>query len=465
MSDNLASPTYVRAVGDGLVRRWSTPADADAIGLLLGYVFGSEQDPRPIPRLMAEARVLMRPDFAYMTPYDVAVVEDVSSAKSRIVACTFFWRHRWSYGGIVFDVTRPEIVATHPDFRNRGLARSLFEMIHARSETEGHVLQAITGIAYFYRQFGYEYMLDLEGSRTTYLSQVPEKEGGEPEPCSLRPATLDDVPQIVSMYEQRRAQSLVWHEASDARWRFLINAWDDQVARGEDVTQAGIGFRPWMIVDSAGIVCGALSLPERRYGKGLRVDEFWLARHARLPQLMPALLRALRDHAQRIPGVRPDIGPCTEIVFELGRSHPVYDLLGDSLAPRVSPPYAWYIRIPDVPAFLRLIAPVLEDRLSQSFFTGYTGTLVIDLYREAFELRFDSGRLAGIDSWLRPPYQDDADYPGLGSPPLVFLQLLLGYRSLDELRAIFPDVGANDDRHALINTLFPKQPSFLEPLG
>ncbi len=43
-------------------------------------------------------------------------------------------------------------------------------MVHQRSADEGHLVTAITGIPYFYRQFGYEYALDLGGKRTTYLT-------------------------------------------------------------------------------------------------------------------------------------------------------------------------------------------------------------------------------------------------------------------------------------------------------
>lgn len=43
-----------------------------------------------------------------------------------------------------------------------------------------------------------------------------------------------------------------------------------------------------------------------------------------------------------------------------------------------------------------------------------------------------------------------------GCPPLVFTQLLLGYRSLAELRAIFPDVYAEPEAALLIDILFPK---------
>ena len=60
------------------------------------------------------------------------------------------------------------------------------------------------------------------------------------------------------------------------------------------------------------------------------------------------------------------------------------------------------------------------------------------------------------EPWRAPDYGDD---PPAGCPPLVFLQLLFGYRSLAELRAIFPDVYAEPEAALLIDILFPKQPS------
>src|SRR5205809_1198915 len=77
------------------------------------------------------------------------------------------------YDGIAFGVGQPEFVATHPDYRNRGLIRKLFEMVHARSEAEGHLVQGITGITYFYRQFGYEYALELKGAESLIYHSSP----------------------------------------------------------------------------------------------------------------------------------------------------------------------------------------------------------------------------------------------------------------------------------------------------
>ena len=35
----------------------------------------------------------------------------------------------WTYGGVPFEVGRPELVATHPDYRRRGLVRAQFEAV------------------------------------------------------------------------------------------------------------------------------------------------------------------------------------------------------------------------------------------------------------------------------------------------------------------------------------------------
>ena len=65
------------------------------------------------------------------------------------------------------------MVATRPAYRKRGLVRAVFEMAHARSAAKGELVQVITGIPYFYRQFGYEYALDLEGHRLVAAADVP----------------------------------------------------------------------------------------------------------------------------------------------------------------------------------------------------------------------------------------------------------------------------------------------------
>jgi hypothetical protein len=75
---------------------------------------------------------------------------------------------------------------------------------------------------------------------------------------------------------------------------------------------------------------------------------------------------------------------------------------------------------------------------------------------------FDRGKLTTVEDWQRPTW--DANKDG-GFPPLVFLQLLFGYRSLDELRFAFPDVRVNDNVELLVKALFPSRASWVASLA
>src|SRR5258708_14225884 len=98
-------------------------------------------------------------------------------------------------------------------------------MVHERSEAEADLVQAITGIAYFYRQFGYEYALELEDRRVTLISLIPKAKEGESEPFTLREATVEDIPEIAALYERRRANSIVSESTSREEWVYEIETW------------------------------------------------------------------------------------------------------------------------------------------------------------------------------------------------------------------------------------------------
>jgi hypothetical protein len=148
--------------------------------------------------------------------------------------------------------------------------------------------------------------------------------------------------------------------------------------------------------------------------------------------------------------------------FSTGLEHPVYRTLQVSL-PKQQKPYAWYLRVPDLIDFLQHIGPVLVDRLSRSAYRGHTGEVKITFYRHGLRLVFEKGRLSGIEPWSPTPKAHSGD---AAFPDLTFLQLVFGYRSLDELDYAFMDCGwKNDAAYGLINALFPKAPSEVWPIS
>ena len=153
--------------------------------------------------------------------------------------------------------------------------------------------------------------------------------------------------------------------------------------------------------------------------------------------------------------------------LELGGKHPAYDAVNDRL-PRAVRPYAWYLRVPDLPGFVRLIGPVLERRLADSPAAGHTGELKISFITGGLRLSFDGGRLAGVKGWM-PTQADSRLAPRVRDalfPSLTFLQVLFGFRSVADLEHAFPDcVISSEVSRELLDVLFPKHTSMVRGVG
>jgi len=442
--------SYRRNIGDGLILRWSTAEDAERIAVLHSQVHRDKADDPPNLSVARYVRSMMNGDYPFMGTGDYGVVEDTGAEGKPIVACTCLWKHIWTYEGIPFQVGRPEMVATDPLYRNRGLIRALFEMVHARSEAEGDLVQAITGIAYFYRQFGYEYALELEDQRTTPIALLPAARAGEPA-FRLREATVEDIPLITALYNRRRAGCIVWESITYQQWLYHIETWKEH-------PELGRHFDVQMIVDAMGQAVGFVVSSAWRRGQGLKIWLLDFAEGMNLQMAMPSVVRALSAYGLTVKQNGPNLLPLREINFLLGTTHPVHDVLGEEFDRAAEPPYAWYVRVKDLPAFLMHIAPALEKRLAASVVAGYTGEIKMDFYRSGQRLIFERGRLLAVEPWRAPFYGNDAS---CAFPPLVFLQVLFGHRSPESLRQVFPDVRVDTEARVLLKALFPTRPSFV----
>jgi RimJ/RimL family protein N-acetyltransferase len=440
-----------RDVGNGLVLRWSTAEDTERIANLHGLVHRNAAEDPPNIIAMRVIRRLMHGDHPFMGSHDFAVIEDTSREGNPVVACTCLWKHTWTYEGIPFSVGRPEMVATDAAYRHRGLVRALFEMVHERSEAERDLVQAITGISYFYRQFGYEYALELEDRRTTPLALIPKAQEGASEPFRLREATASDIHEIAALYNQRRATSIASESITRKQWLYEIESWKAH-------PHLGHSLQLQMIVDAGGRTVGFVALDTRRRSKELGVWLMEFAEGMNVQAVMPSVLRALSSYGLSLELVRPDGPPLSEINCYLGSTHPIYEVLGNELQRAMEPPYAWYVRVKDLPAFLLHIAPALEKRLAASPVVGHSGDITLDFYRGGLRMAFEQGRLTGAEPWRVPLYGSNASG---GFPPLVFLQVLFGHRSIEALRHAFPDVWVSEEARPVLNALFPTRPSFV----
>ncbi|HEX7593629.1 MAG TPA: GNAT family N-acetyltransferase [Anaerolineae bacterium] len=433
-----------RDLGDGLILRATTAADTEPLAQLAGRVFGRD---RFDDLAAAYMRTIMSESHPIIGPSNVLVVEDTRAQKLVSTMCLI--PQTWTYAGIPFGVGRPEMVATDPAYRRRGLVRAQFEVVHAMSESMGHLSQGITGISWYYRQFEYEYALDLGGGRIAYFSNVPMLKVEDPanssgknetDPYRLRDMTCDDIPLASSLYDREAARSLVACPRPESLWRYLLHALPESSTWRVPIQ---------MIETNDGRAVGYLQTSRELWDDTIQVFELSVRDGQSMRAIMPTVLRWMKALGESEAARQNK--PVKGIYFAFGREHPAYDAAPDLLT-KTRPPYSWYIRVVDVPRFIRHIAPALENRLARSSVAGYSGELKISEYRHGYKLIFQNGKLANAEAW-EPTVENGGD---CGFPPRVFLQLLFCRKSLGDLRESFPDVRPKDETAVLLDALFPK---------
>ncbi|MGA7731273.1 MAG: GNAT family N-acetyltransferase [Chloroflexia bacterium] len=440
-ADTPAKPHLPHDLGDGLLMRKATSQDREALADFHATTLLDIGQTNPDERLRAWMLDLMSGGHPTFTPGDFLLVEDTATGK--IVSSIGLISQTWTYEGIPFKFGQPEIVSTDPAYRRRGLVRAQFNEVHRWSAERGELVQGITGIPWYYRQFGYELALSLDGNRIAFKPHVPKLKEGEPEPYRFRKVTTEDVSFISAMYRQATSRSMIASVRDEALWRYDIEG------RSEN---SGFSAQQHVIETAEGEPAGVLI--HSRKLSNLVMRAYLVEAKPGVPFLavMPSVMRYLDATGEEF--AKRDGGELAAIAFVLGEKHPVYDTIVGRL-PRTNKPYAWYIRVPDLPAFLRHIAPALEKRLAESPQAGYTGELKINFYRHGLHLTFQEGSIS-VEGW-KPDRVEEGD---AAFPDLTFLQLLFGYRSLEELQHAFPDCSApTDASRALLPILFPRKDS------
>ena len=352
-----------------------------------------------------------------------------------------------------------ELVGTLLEYRRRGLIRRQMEVVHRWSAALGHPRQIITGIGNFYRQFGYEQGLAMGGARSGFRHQIPPLPAGQTEPFRLRPATVEDAEFLADLEELARPRSLVSVPRDASLWRYEI---------GERSEGHVYRRRIWIVEAAAG---GPRPDGERvgyLVYLRLRGPTVWVIAYELVSGLSwlaatPSVLRHIKEAGDAWLPEKPEDADqrFDRFFFQLGPDHPVYHAIPQKL-PAAERQHMQYVRVPDVPGFLRHVGSVLERRLAESVAAGYTGRLRLSFYRDGVLLRFQDGRLVSAKPCPHHLPTEEAGPIGASFPGLTFLQLLFGSRSLDELEHAFSDCRArSEEAYVLLQAIFPKQPSLI----
>ncbi len=358
------------------------------------------------------------------TPDDYWLVEDESSGQVVSSTCLLPWNAR--LGGIDLRLAQLEMVLTRLQYRGQGLVRLQMEHFEQAVKERGFDLSLIWGIPYYYRQFGYAYAIEGDFRQSLPSWKIPDL--GAASLLRLRPAGAADIPSLVEWYAFA-VQGLDFYIQRSLRfWRYLLEDARHPIEIVEDAqTGAPLGY--------AIISCSL---------DAVDVIESGLERMETALQL----LRALKQQAA------PKIlvgGPATSSLAKAAIS------LGSLYVPGSQ----WLLRLPDLAAFLRRLAPLLEQRLLDSGWYSLNTGLILNLYRQAYRLRFEAGKLAGVDALGFVDASMGAEGGDLQLPPEAFLRLAFGFRSLDELVDAWPDTLVKPEARLLVESLFPKVEAYL----
>ena len=359
---------------------------------------------------------------------DYQLIEDTHTGEIVSTTCLIPWE--FTYEGVSIKAAQLEQVLSHPEYRRHGLVRIQIKRFMQMVSERQFDLSFIWGIPYYYRQFGYAYCIDGSMFEALPAWRIPDVVEGSSDPYILKPAGLEHIPALSAVYNDA-AKLLQFSAArSQAHWQYLLKN-----AR-----------LPTQIVEDSrnGQIVGYISNAKKADDNRISVIESGILNQ----DVALAVLRTFRKEA------------CGEIQVSWPQNNTLVRLVRN-FGSVTQTGGQWLFHITDLAAFLVKISPVLERRLAVSDCAGLTRNITINLFRQAYRLRFVSGKVAGVEALGFLDASMGADGGDLLIPPEALIRLVLGYRKLDELRDAWPDIVIKAESRRIIDALFPKMESYL----
>jgi GNAT superfamily N-acetyltransferase len=329
-----------------------------------------------------EMRVVFEHGGMAVEDYAVAAVDGDTVATVGLLAASL------QMGPVTLPVGQPEYIATDPEHRGQGLARRLLDMVHGWSADRGDLVQVITGVPYFYRQYGYSYGLVRPRSVSVPPEQVIEMPAG----WEVRPAESADIARI-------RALQAIAQAPADVAMPFTENLWLPFLA---------LPAAPLLVAVHGGRV-GAVARVRLQPGSPVQVQ-------ALAAETVDGLKAVLAGARARCVGA-------SLIVAERTGSFLQAVVGTDATFTRTR---RWsYVRVPSLAPVLGALTPVLDERLANSLFAAANGAIDISLYRSSVRLVYEAGKV--VDVAPGPAiHEPDDDVGAVGVPPDLVPRLLFG---------------------------------------
>ncbi len=361
--------------------------------------------------------------------YPEITIDHVFSVRSggETVAALILIPQTWAMDGVELRVAEMGCVATRPDHRRRGLQRILNDAFDRYAAEHGFDLCALAGIPFFYRQFGYEYAVDLDHSTTLDANRIPDTENS----LEARPFSEDDVEAASAMLDEVQSRYYVSCPRTRGVWlmQHRTSHYNGEPFKAVALT-AGGELKAYVrySVDASN---GVLVLKET----GLESPRY-------TEQVLAYIGAACRANGLKKVNSRQFYGDePTRTMVDLG---------GVSVTP-----YAWQVKVLDHLGLFRKLAPLLESRLRESSYGCLCETLNLNFRKFNIEMTVKKGKIVCVERGV------DCRDRTIGLNPYVLPQQLLGYRSVSELEAAYPDFRIRDTHRPLLEAMFPRRPGYI----
>lgn len=319
-------------------------------------------------------------------------------------------------------------VATHPDYRKRGIAGKLLTAQLEFMRTTGiHFTQLYTGINHYYETYGW-HTIPLAERRLQLADWSPA--GGE-HPYSLRAVRVpEELPLLAPAYDACVDHWVTPLDRTEEYWR-AHPSWTLGEFLGEDPAACRAAERD-------GRVCGYV----RGRIEGLAPDRAaleelcWVpGEEACLAPLLEGFLASARE-ARR-----------TFVDLLIGEAHPAYALLGGEEGLEAVVDRHAMFRVADLAGLLRAAGPELVRRLADS---GLAGIAPLSIDAEFGCAKLEAGPDVRVTEYDGPV--------DLAMTHAAFLRLLLGRASAANLLARQEIEWTGTDRTEELAVLFPERP-------
>ena len=333
----------------------------------------------------------------------------------------------WVIDGVEVKVAEMGCVGTRPEHRRQRLQWILNEEFDSYARENNYDLCVLAGIPYFYRQFGYQYAVELNYSTEIDTEKIPTTES-----VVQRGEIKEEyVPKMDEILRNTQQNYFVKSKRTSGVWKM----------QQDTGTYGGEPFEGIALLKE-GVLVGYYRYVVDKKNSTLYIRELGVNEELSVAEVSGVL----KKHAEE--------NELSKIKTALAHVDPI-SLHLKQLGAKVNKPYAWQIKPLDLFRLMVKMKPAFEKRLAESQFKGLTRELAFNFFKFAVKMAIVDGKIQDMEKY----YGEESR--NLGFNPYAFIQMLLGYKGWREQAEAYPDFGVRDNLDDIVDVLFPKGAGYI----